>query len=95
MAFIVLACSQLVHAFNCRNLKISLFKLGIAGNPKLIAAVTVSFLVQVAVVYVPFLQTAFKTVPLSLKDWALILAISSVPLWIVEGVKLRRRVDLP
>ncbi len=91
VAFIVLACSQLFHAFNCRSLKLSLFKIGVRSNPKLIAAVTFSFLVQVAVVYVPFLQTAFKTEPLSLQDWALILLVSSIPLWVVEGVKAIKR----
>lgn len=90
-AFIVLACSQLFHAFNCRNFKESLFKIGIWTNPKLVAAVTLSFLIQVAVVYVPFMQKAFKTQALSGRDWLLILLISSLPLWVAEIVKALRR----
>ncbi len=86
-AFLVLACSQLVHAFNCRNLKESLFKIGIMTNPKLIAAVAVSFGLQVAVIYIPFLQRAFKIESIGLRDWLLVLIISSIPLWVMEAAK--------
>ncbi|MCM8779255.1 MAG: calcium-translocating P-type ATPase, SERCA-type, partial [Candidatus Omnitrophica bacterium] len=55
-AFIVLACSQLFHSFNCRSLNESLFKIGVFTNKKLILATAVSFFLQMAVVYVPFLQ---------------------------------------
>ncbi|MEW6102021.1 MAG: calcium-transporting P-type ATPase, PMR1-type [Candidatus Omnitrophota bacterium] len=86
-AFIVLACSQLFHSFNCRSTSESLFKLGIFTNKKLILATFVSFLLQMAAVYVPFLQKVFKTEPLGLFDWVLVIAISSFPLWAMELVK--------
>jgi Ca2+-transporting ATPase len=44
-----------------------------------------------AVVYVPFLQTVFKTKPLGLFDWVMVLVISSFPLWAMEIVKIFRR----
>ena len=84
VAFVVLACSQLFHSFNCRNLKQSLFKIRIWTNPQLVLATGVSFSVQIAVVHFPFLQQAFKTTPLSLNEWGAILFISSLPLWLVE-----------
>lgn len=87
-AFIVLACSQLVHSFNCRNMTESLFKIGILTNKKLIAAAGLSFILQMAVIYVPFLQKIFKTEPLGLFDWVLVIAVSSFPLWAMEVVKL-------
>jgi P-type Ca2+ transporter type 2C len=90
-AFIVLACSQLFHSFNCRSQTESLFTLGIFTNKKLIGAFLVSFFLQIVVIYVPFLQKIFKTVPLSLFDWVLVLALSSFPLWAMEAVKLIRR----
>jgi Ca2+-transporting ATPase len=37
---------------------------------------------QVAAVYVPFLQRALHTVPLSLHDWLMIFAVA-VPLFVV------------
>jgi len=87
-AFIVLACSQLFHSFNCRNMTESLFKIGILTNKKLILATTVSFLLLMAVVYLPFAQDIFKTEALGLFDWFLVLLISSFPLWAMEIVKM-------
>ncbi|MFA4991199.1 MAG: calcium-transporting P-type ATPase, PMR1-type [Candidatus Omnitrophota bacterium] len=86
-AFIVLSCAQLFHSFNCRSNTASVFELGFLTNKKLIMAVLVSFLLQMAVVYVPFLQSVFKTEPLSFTDWGLVIAISSFPLWAMEMVK--------
>ncbi|MCX5711435.1 MAG: calcium-transporting P-type ATPase, PMR1-type [Candidatus Omnitrophica bacterium] len=86
-AFVVLAVSQLFHSFNCRSTSVSLFKLGILSNKKLIAATGISFILQMVVVYTPFLQRVFKTEPLGLLDWFLVIAISSFPLWAMEIVK--------
>jgi len=87
-AFIVLACAQLFHSFNCRNMSKSLFKIGILTNKKLILAVGVSFVLQMAVVYIPVFQKIFKTQPLGALDWFLVLGISSFPLWAMEAVKM-------
>jgi len=89
-AFIVLSCAQLFHSFNCRNNAESIFKIGFFTNKKLILATFVSFGFQMAVVYQPFLQTIFKTEPLGLFDWCLVVLISSFPLWAMEIVKLVR-----
>jgi len=90
-AFIVLACSQLFHSFNCRHMSESLFKIGFFTNRKLILAAGISFLLQMAAVYVPSLQSIFKTRPLGLFDWVLVLAVSSFPLWAMEIVKKVRK----
>jgi Ca2+-transporting ATPase len=86
-AFIVLACSQLFHSFNCRSMTKSIFKIGIFTNKRLVLAAFISFLLQVAVVYLPFAQKVFKTEMLGAFDWALVLVISSFPLWAMEIVK--------
>lgn len=86
-AFIVLSCSQLFHAFNCRNATESLFKIGLFSNTKLIAANAVSFFLQMAVVYLPFAQAVFKTEPLGAFDWIMVITISSLPLWAMEALK--------
>ncbi len=91
-AFVVLACSQLFHAFNCRSQTESLFKLGVFTNSKLLLATGVSFVLQMAVVYIPPLQTVFKTEPLSLFDWVLVVGLSSMPLWAMEIFKYVRHV---
>ncbi len=91
-SFIVLACSQLFHSFNCRSSRESIFSLGFLSNVKLVYATLVSFILQMAVVYIPFLQTIFKTQPLGLFDWVMVLIISSFPLWAMELVKLYKRI---
>ena len=96
-AFMVLACSQLVHAFNCRSRTLSLFTLGVFTNSKLIAAVAVSFGLQLAVVTLPWVRIVFKTEPLSMPEWLAVAALSTFPLWALEAVKWvgRRRGRTP
>jgi P-type Ca2+ transporter type 2C len=87
-AFIVLAISQLFHSYNCRSNRESLFKLGLFTNKKLIYATGISFLLQMAVVYLPFFEVVFKTVALSPVELAIAIAISSFPLWAMEITKV-------
>jgi Ca2+-transporting ATPase len=90
-AFVVLSCSQLFHAFNCRSQTESLFKIGVFTNLKLIWATVISFLLQMMVVYVPFFQTVFKTEMLTTLDWCMVIGISSLPLWAMEIIKAIRK----
>lgn len=83
-AFIVLACSQLFHSLNCRSMTESLFKLGLFTNKKLVLAIFISFSLQMAAVYLPVFQTAFKTEPLGAFDWFFAIAVASFPLWASE-----------
>jgi Ca2+-transporting ATPase len=92
-SFIVLACSQLFHSFNCRSNTESIFTLGFLTNTKLVYATLISFALQMAVVYIPFLQTVFKTQPLGWFDWIMVLVISSFPLMAMELVKLFKRIN--
>jgi Ca2+-transporting ATPase len=89
--FIVLACSQLFHSYNCRSTRDSIFTLGFLTNTKLIWATLISFVLQISVVYIPALQVIFKTQSLTGFDWILVLVISSFPLLAVEIVKLFAR----
>jgi len=94
-ALATLACSQLFHAFNCRSMRESIFKLKFSTNPQLVYAVVLSFLLQMAVIYVPFLQPIFKTRALTLLDLGAIMVFSTLPLWIMEIVKaINRRTKL-
>ncbi|MGB9596608.1 MAG: cation-translocating P-type ATPase, partial [Candidatus Poribacteria bacterium] len=88
LAFFVLACSQLFHSYNCRNSRESLFKIGLLTNKKLIYATGVSFLLQIMVVYIPFLQSIFKIDPLKPLELGFVILVSSVPLWVMEIIKL-------
>jgi len=90
-AFIVLCCTQLFHALNCRSQEKSFFSLGIFSNPQLIVADLISFGLVMLAVYVPVLQVIFKTEALGVFDWLLVIALSSLPLWAMELVKLKKR----
>ena len=55
-------------------------------------AVLLSLLLQMAVVYIPFLQQAFSTVSLSFEDWLLCTLVASSVLWLRELSKLMLRI---
>lgn len=58
------------------------YNLGIFSNPFVLVAVALSFLMQLFIIYTPFLQSIFKTVPLSAREWGIILAIT-IFVWIL------------
>ena len=91
LAFMVLACSQLFHSFNCRSREEPILKTGIMANPKLVAAVAFSLLLQFSVIYLPGLKGIFKSQPLSGSDMGTALILSFLPLWVVELVKLSHK----
>jgi Ca2+-transporting ATPase len=90
-ALFALASSQLFHAFNCRSQERSLFKLGLFSNSKLLAACGVSLLLQTAILYTPLTQRIFKVVAMRPLELAVLILISSLPLWVMEAVKLVNR----
>jgi Ca2+-transporting ATPase len=91
MAFTTLVLAQLFNAFSCRFQERSAFFRPLA-NPWLWGAAVLSLALQAVVVYAPFLQTAFHTVPLGAGDWVVCLAGGSVVLWVMEVRKLVTRV---
>jgi Ca2+-transporting ATPase len=90
MAFNTLVLFSLFTAFNARSDERSAFA-GLFSNRWLWRAVSLSLLLQVAVVYVPFLQRAFATVSLSLDDWLRCAAVASSVVWLRELSKVLTR----
>ncbi len=88
MAFAVLAMSELVHAYNVRSNKESIFKLKLKTNMVLVLATLVSLLLMVVVLGVPVLQGMFEVTELSITNWAWVILLSLAPLTIVEIMKL-------
>ena len=76
MAFTTLVLFQLFNVFNARSDERSAFE-GLFTNYWLWAAVALSLLLHVAVVYTPFLQDAFSTTSLSASDWLFCAAVAS------------------
>lgn len=86
MTLIAMALFQWFNAWNCRSEQKSLFTIGLFSNKWLIAATMLVLLLQFAIVYVPFMQYIFKTVPLSLSDW-IIVACVTFPIVVIEEIR--------
>lgn len=91
MAFTTLVFFSLFTVFNARSDERSAFA-GLFSNKWLWGAVLLSLLLQVVVIYLPFLQQAFPTVSLSWRDWLFCAAVASSVLWLRELSKLVTRV---
>ncbi len=91
VAFTVMVVAQLVHVFNCRSERLSLFQLGVGTNRALVWAFVLSVVVQVAVLTVPAVATIFKVAPLPIEDWVLMGAMGLLPFLIMEAIKVLRR----
>ena len=94
MAFTTLMLGQLFNVFNARSERRSAFR-GVFMNPWLWAAIGLSVVMHIAVIYVPSLQRAFSTRSLSGLDWLECTVVASAVLWAGEARKavswLRRR----
>lgn len=88
--FTVLVFAQLYNCFNARSQTLSAFH-GLFVNPWLWGAVSLSLLLQIAVVHLPILNVAFETVPLGMDQWLTCAAMASLVLWFSELRKLLGR----
>ncbi len=88
MAFTVLALSELVHVFNVRNNKESVFKTGIFNNKKLLLAIGVSATLVLVILFVPALRDIFSIAKLPKENIIETVLLVLSPLVIVEILKL-------
>lgn len=79
MGFTILVFAQMLNALCSRSHDQSVF-VGLFANKWLWGAIALSALLQVVVIYVPFLNTAFGTVPLSAGAWVECLGLAMVVL---------------
>ena len=87
IVFTLIVMFEMFNAFNCRSERHSLLKVGFTKNRFLLIAVASSILLQLAVIYVPFLQAVFETAPLGVYDWALVILLSATVIVTVEASK--------
>ncbi len=87
MAFTTLVLFQLFNVFNARSDHQSAFR-DLFTNRWLWGSIAVSLLLQIIVIYTPFLQRAFYTTPLTLAEWLLCFVVASSVLWLRELTKL-------
>ncbi len=91
MVFTVLTLSQMAHVLAIRSESEPLWRLGLGSNRPLLAAVLLTFALQMAIIYWPVLHPIFKTQALSLAELMLCLGLSSVVWMVVEIEKHWRR----
>ncbi len=88
MAFTTLTISQMGNALATRSDRYTLSQIGPMTNKAMLGAVLLTFLLQLAVIYIPFLQQAFNTVPLTLAELGISFALSTVVFFAIELFKL-------
>ena len=91
IVFNVLCLCQMGHVLAIRSEKQSFFSAGMFSNKPLIGAVIIALLLQVVVTYVPFFQPIFQTEALTLNEFLLVGAASSLVFFAVEIEKLISR----
>lgn len=88
MAFVTLALSELVHVFNIRDNKKSIFKTNIFNNSKLILAIIASAALMIVILAIPGLRNVFSIPVLPSKNIVELVILIFAPLVIVEIFKL-------
>ncbi len=91
MVFTVLCFSQMAHVLGVRSERTSFFRQPITQNFLLILSVLFTFLLQLAIIYIPALQKVFATQSLTLNEMLICLGLSFLVLLAVEAEKLIRR----
>jgi P-type Ca2+ transporter type 2C len=91
MVFTTLALLQMAHVLAIRVERGSVLGRAFFANRALLGSVLLIAGLQLAVLYVPLLQAAFTTVPLSGAELLVCVMVSSVVFWGVEAEKLIRR----
>jgi len=88
MAFVTLSCSELLRAYTARSEYFPLLKIGVFTNKWMNVAVASSLALILAVIYVPFLNNVFDTLPLGLAQWEVIVPLLFVPSVAAEVTKV-------
>lgn len=84
MVFTVLCLSQMGNVLSIRSEKESFFKLGLFSNMPLIGAFLLTFVLQMIIIYTPFLNPIFKTEPLTFFELIIAIGISSIVFFMAE-----------
>ena len=88
MAFVGLGFFTTYNAYSSRSLEKSVLRMNPLSNKTLLLGIAGSVLSILAVVYIPFMQSIFETVPLTLQSWMFIL-VAGLPVVIATEVMKR------
>ena len=86
ITFCTMVAFEWFRAFNARSDEYTIFRLGVFRNRWLLMAIAGSIALQLIAVYAPFMQVAFRTVPLTMEKWGIALLAGS-SLFIIEETR--------
>ena len=86
LAFCSIVAFEWLMAFSARSDEHTVFRLGVFRNRALVISIGIAIILQMAVVYVPLLQTAFDTFPLTSRDWGIVV-LASGGLFTLEEIR--------
>ncbi|MDD7794576.1 calcium-translocating P-type ATPase, PMCA-type [Clostridium sp. 'White wine YQ'] len=78
IALCTLVMSQLIHVFECRSERHSIFEIKLFTNPYLLCAVLISISMIMCILYIPFFKEVFQTQALSLMNWGIVIFFSGI-----------------
>lgn len=90
LALTLVVVYETIFLFNCRSETKPFFKVNPFSNIYLFVSVITVFVLQFAVLYIPPLQLIFKTIPLNLRDWGVIAALSALGVVVSPSFFLKR-----
>ncbi|MEM7819519.1 MAG: calcium-translocating P-type ATPase, SERCA-type [Candidatus Aenigmatarchaeota archaeon] len=91
IAFTMLIFTQMVFALITRSERYSIIKLGIFSNKKLIIAIAISIILQFMIIYIPFFNSIFGTIPLNLSELTIIIFSTIIIFFIFEIIKIIKK----
>jgi Ca2+-transporting ATPase len=94
MAFMVLVMCQLFYSLALRSRSKSIFQAGIFSNKYLVGAISLGIFLQLIVIGIPAMQSAFHLQMLDLRDWLIVISLGLVPLLSNEVFKIFIRARL-
>lgn len=87
IALCTLVMSQLLHVFECRSERHSIFEINVLSNIYLLGAAIISITMICGILYIPFLRGVFNTVALNLGQWLLVIFFSGI-IFLINSVYL-------
>ena len=89
MAFLSIGFLELIHSFNVKNER-SIFEAGLFENKYLVGSFVLGIFIQTIVVVIPAFANVFEVVHLNLTQWIITVAISILPVPVIE---LQKKLD--
>jgi Ca2+-transporting ATPase len=87
MVFFTLTMFQMFHVLAIRSERDALWTIGLFSNPKLVGAVLLTLIFQLAITYSPLFQPIFHTTALTAGELTVCITMASTVYFAVEGEK--------